>query len=48
MNFTFAEDGEELLQILIDRVASGNAPGMPRTEREERTGAPGSIQIALI
>ena len=26
MNFTFAEDGEELLQILIDRVASGNAP----------------------
>ena len=26
MNFTFAEDGEELLQILIDRVASGNVP----------------------
>ncbi|HUP72007.1 MAG TPA: response regulator [Acidimicrobiales bacterium] len=26
MNFTFAEDGEELLQILIDRVASGQAP----------------------
>ena len=26
MNFTFAEDGEELLQILIDRVAAGNAP----------------------
>jgi len=26
MKFTFAEDGEELLRILIDRVASGNAP----------------------
>jgi len=26
MNFTFAEDGEELLRILIDRVTSGNAP----------------------
>jgi two-component system response regulator len=26
MNFTFAEDGEELLQILIDRVAAGKAP----------------------
>jgi CheY-like chemotaxis protein len=26
MNFTFAEDGEELLQILIDRVATGNVP----------------------
>jgi CheY-like chemotaxis protein len=26
MNFTFAEDGEELLRILIDRVAAGNAP----------------------
>jgi two-component system response regulator len=26
MNFTFAEDGEELLQILIDRVAAGQAP----------------------
>ena len=26
MNFTFAEDGHELLQILIDRVAAGNVP----------------------
>ena len=26
MNFTFAEDGEELLQILTERVASGNVP----------------------
>ena len=26
MNFTFAEDGEELLQLLIDRVEAGNAP----------------------
>ena len=26
MNFTFAEDGEELLELLIDRVASGNPP----------------------
>jgi len=26
MNFTFAEDGQELLQILIDRVAAGNVP----------------------
>ena len=26
MNFTFAEDGEELLRILIDRVTSGKAP----------------------
>ena len=26
MNFTFAEDGEELLQILTARVASGNVP----------------------
>src|SRR5688572_31482059 len=26
MDFTFAEDGEELLRILIDRVAAGNAP----------------------
>jgi CheY-like chemotaxis protein len=26
MNFTFAEDGEELLRILIERVAAGNAP----------------------
>ena len=26
MNFTFAEDGEELLRILIERVTSGNAP----------------------
>jgi CheY-like chemotaxis protein len=26
MNFTFAEDGEELLRILIERVTAGNAP----------------------
>jgi CheY-like chemotaxis protein len=26
MNFTFAEDGEELLRILIERVTSGNSP----------------------
>jgi CheY-like chemotaxis protein len=26
MNFTFAEDGEELMQILTERVASGKAP----------------------
>ena len=26
MNFTFTEDGEELLRILIERVASGNTP----------------------
>lgn len=26
MNFTFAEDGEELLQILTERAASGNPP----------------------
>jgi CheY-like chemotaxis protein len=26
MNFTFAEDGEELLKILTERVASGNVP----------------------
>ena len=26
LNFTFAEDGEELLQILTARVASGNVP----------------------
>jgi len=26
MNFTFAEDGEELLKILTERVAAGNVP----------------------
>ena len=26
MNFTFAEDGEELLQLLTERVAAGNVP----------------------
>ena len=26
MNFTFAEDGEELLRMLSERVTSGNAP----------------------
>ncbi|MEO8697498.1 MAG: response regulator [Acidimicrobiales bacterium] len=26
MNFTFAEDGEELLRILIERVTSGKSP----------------------
>lgn len=26
MNFAFAEDGEELLELLIDRVAAGNPP----------------------
>ena len=26
MNFTFAEDGEELVQLLTERVAAGNAP----------------------
>lgn len=26
MNFTFTEDGEELLRTLIERVASGNTP----------------------